>query len=102
MTKTTTAAPFPHEDSSQERLMKGMIRSDTNVANEIARQRRQNSKGFKETQAIVHQSKLEVIQSNQHLYEQVRLDLNQVSLDLCKLTKVLKLWNEVEDSDQEY
>ena len=46
MTKTTTAAPFPHDDSSQERLMKGMIRSDTNVANEIARQRRQNSKGF--------------------------------------------------------
>ena len=38
MTKTTTAAPFPHEDSAQERLMKGMIRSDTNVANEIARQ----------------------------------------------------------------
>ena len=102
MTKTTTAAPFPHDDSSQERLMKGMIRSDTNVANEIARQRRQNSNGFEETQSIVHQSKLEVIQSNQHLYEQVSLDLNQVSLDLCKLKKVLKLWNEVEDSDQEY
>ena len=52
MTKTTTAAPFPHDDSSQERLMKGMIRSDTNVANEIARQRRQTQKALKKLKLL--------------------------------------------------
>ena len=101
MTKTAIAAPYPHDDSTEERLMKAMIRSDTYVANEISLQRRRTAEGFEETQAMICQSNLEAIKREEQFYKQVRSDLDQVSLDLNKLKRVLQLWNEEEAKDQD-
>ncbi len=86
---TKTLIPFPHEGSPEERLMKGMIKSHTHIANELARSR-----------SHAREDHYEVLSGLEKLTKgNEKLDANTelIAQDLQKIRQVLACWKEKDD-----